>query len=313
MIPDLNLKSTGRWIGHGRPGELCLDGQKLNPETLNDQGLRERLRAKVRGFTSLELISCHVAAGPGRDFVRRLADMLGIRVYASSRAVGPAHLGGTYLLDFGYCPDSGCDLPGYEAAPVPGLNHLMPILTVPFENGYVGQRGANNQKADGINTFATMGIDRAYFSQNSSSDRFQTSSQLGLAQGNDVPGNLIIEIQGETFTIPGYIGWQDKLGGKSQSFGFLPADNLSLNPEHSTKGQDPDYDPQFREYAQNNSFTTDEWIVYGEYAASYITNTGLILLGADPQHVTDEYYDSNEVGGSADLKDVLNQLNAYLR
>ena len=206
MIPDLNPKSAVRWIGHGRPGELCLDGQKLNPETLNDQGLRARLRAKVQGFTSLELISCHVAAGPGRDFVRRLADMLGIRVYASSRAVGPAHLGGTYLLDFGYCPDSGCDLPGYEAAPVPGLNHLMPLVSVPFDNGIVGDQGTNPNKILKLTNFSTLNIQISFFQQNSSTGQFVAGTQ-----GNDIPGYLKIVLDdGTTYSIFGAINWQDK-------------------------------------------------------------------------------------------------------
>ena len=301
MKSDLLTQVTARWIGHVRPGEVCLDGQQLNAETLNDRGLRERLRAKVRGFTGLELISCHVAAGPGRDFVRRLADILGIRVFASSRAVGPAHLGGTYWLDFGYCPDSGCDLPGYEAAPVPGLNHLMPLISVPFENGIVGDQGTNPNKLLKLTNFSTLNIQISFFQQNSSTGQFVD----GGTQGNDIPGYLKIVLDdGTASTISGAINWQDKTGNTTETFGFLPGVDTDIavldaagNPVLiSTYEVDGEGDTIY-----------ENWVIRGEnHSGGRISNFGLERIGNSLTYV-----DGEDNSGSADPVDV-DDLNAYL-
>ena len=301
MKSDLLTQVTARWIGHGRPGEVCLDGQQLNAETLNDRGLRERLWAKVRGFTGLELISCHVAAGPGRDFVRRLADILGIRVFASSRAVGPAHLGGTYWLDFGYCPDSGCDLPGYEAAPVPGLNHLMPLISVPFENGIVGDQGTNPNKLLKLTNFSTLNIQISFFQQNSSTGQFVD----GGTQGNDIPGYLKIVLDdGTASTISGAINWQDKTGNTTETFGFLPGVDTDIavldaagNPVLiSTYEVDGEGDTIY-----------ENWVIRGEnHSGGRISNFGLERIGNSLTYV-----DGEDNSGSADPVDV-DDLNAYL-
>ena len=194
------------------------------------------LRAKVQGFTSLELISCHVAAGPGRDFVRQLAGMLGIRVYASSRAVGPAHLGGTYLLDFGYCPESGCDLPGYEAAPVTGLTTLLasrqPYVSVTFTHGYIGTQ-ANQQQPQDIYVFGSNFTDGDGATPVSLSARKMTTVTTFLTRaafkGNDVVGELVFKFSGnygengESEAIfPGFLNFRETPGGKIQVFGFIP-------------------------------------------------------------------------------------------
>ena len=253
MISDLNSKPTARWIGHGRSGEICVDGQRLNPESLNDQGLRERLRAKVAGFTSLELISCHVAAGPGRYFVRRLADLLGIRVFASSRSVGPAHLGGTYLLDFGYCPESGRDLPGYEAAPVAGLTTLLasrqPYVSVTFTHGYIGTQ-ANQQQPQDIYVFGSnftdgdTAISSVTFRQKD--DDGNNLFDEGGFQGNDVVGELVVKFSGnygengESEAIfPGFLNFRETPGGKIQVFGFIPYNAPYFAADYPTNPDQP--------------------------------------------------------------------------
>ena len=307
-----------RFVGHGAPGTFQLNGEKINAAHFANRHFVSRLQSLVEAAPCVELLSCRVALGDvGRDFVRTFARAVGKPVFASSKYVGPASLGGTYVLDFGYCPKTNKDLDGYQAAPVEGLNHLLPVLTVPFDAGYIGKRGTNNQKNNDVNSFANMNIDKAYFSQVSTTDQFQNRSAFGEAQGNDVPGTLTIESGGQTFEIPGYIGWQDKLGGVSQSFGFLPSDNFTLNP-------DPSPDIMFQQYNQNGTIdgSAIEWVAYGEDVTDneslnypWISNVGLVLYGADATHVAEEYGVSvpgNDVGGSADLKDVLNKLNEYL-
>ena len=304
---------NARWVGHGFPGGFELNGSVVTSASLDDPKAVQALSARLKGARSLELLSCFVADGIGKQFVRKLAQALGVSVFASSRAVGPAHLGGTYFLDYGYCPSRDQDVDGYQAQPVQGLNTLLPVLTVPFYDGYVGKRGTNNQKNNDINTYASMGIDKAYFSQVSTTNEFQERSSFGEAQGNDVPGYLTIESGGKSFQIPGYIGWQDKLGGKSQSFGFLPDDNFVYDT--AANG----FSIQFQNYKSGNAGVDgapEDWVVYGEYADTLdgdISNFGLVLFGVDQDHYTNEFQVmGNDVGGSADLKDVLRQLNEYL-
>ena len=318
------LGKNARWVGHGFPGGFELSGSVVTSASLDDPKTVNELRARLDGASSLELLSCFVADGIGKEFVRKLAHALGVSVFASSRAVGPAHLGGTYFLDYGYCPDSDQDLPGLQVNPVPGLNILLPLLTVPFTDGFIGQRGANNQQNKGINIWGNLidptsasdlYIDKISFSQQSTTTSFMTGADLGF-QGNDVPGFLTIEIQGETFRIDGYIGWQDKDGGKTQAFGFLPGYDLVVDPDHSTKGQTPSYDPQFTDYRSGGNPTYD-FISWGEDTSGpdgnpWDTNYGLLALGADTTFQKSEYTEANDIQGSADLKDVLNELNSYL-
>ena len=211
------------------------------------------MRAKVAGFTSLELISCHVAAGPGRYFVRRLADLLGIRVFASSRSVGPAHLGGTYLLDFGYCPESGRDLPGYEAAPVAGLTTLLasrqPYVSVTFTHGYIGTQ-ANQQQPQDIYVFGSnftdgdTAISSVTFRQKD--DDGNNLFDEGGFQGNDVVGELVVKFSGnygengESEAIfPGFLNFRETPGGKIQVFGFIPYNAPYFAADYPTNPDQP--------------------------------------------------------------------------
>ena len=88
-------------------------------------------------------------------------------------------------------------------------------VSVPFNEGFVGTVGANTQQADSIKTFATLGISRILFSQNSRSSSFEI-------QGNDIPGTLRLFQGSQYIDIPGAIVW--RWPNKSPySLGFIPS------------------------------------------------------------------------------------------
>ena len=291
---------TVRWVVHGRPGELCFKGKKLDVSSLQNPDQLALAREALKDADALELISCRVAAGSGRQFVRRLAQALGVRVFASSRPVGPSRLGGTYFLDFGYCPFLDRDLPGYEADPVPGLNHLMATLSVPFENGIVGDQGTNPNKTLALTNFSTLNIQISFFQQNSNTGQFVD----GGSQGNDIPGFLkIVLSDGTSYSISGAINWQDKTGNTTETFGFLPGDDTDISVRYANGAfvPIPTYDNS------GNVTGSEDWIIRGaNHASGRISNFGLEKINNGLS-----YTDGDNNSGSADPVDV-NDLNAYL-
>ena len=71
------------------------------------------------------------------------------------------------------------------------------IISVPFPDGWIGTVGTNPQKADNVQSFATMGIARMFLTQSSNSGKFEI-------QGNDV--NIVLKIElldGSVLELPG--------------------------------------------------------------------------------------------------------------
>ena len=87
------------------------------------------------------------------------------------------------------------------------------VVSVPFNEGFIGTVGSNTQKADSIKTFATLGIGRILFSQNSSSFEIQ---------GNDIPGTLRLFQGTQYIDIPGAIVWRWP-NQSPYSLGFIPS------------------------------------------------------------------------------------------
>ena len=151
------------------------------------------------------------------------------------------------------------------------------VVSVPFNEGFVGTVGSNTQKANSIKTFAALGISRIVFSQNSASSSFEI-------QGNDIPGTLRL-FQGTQYVdVPGAIVW--RWPNKSPySLGFIPSVGVSTT---ITNGM------------------TSVTITGGGAA-------GASNLGVKVNNSTFLLTDGNDVSGSAaNLKSVLDSLNSYL-
>ena len=238
--------TTARIIEHGAPGSFQFEDLDVTIQSLHDPDVLSRLSSALDGADRLELISCRVALGDtGKSFVRALARALGVSVFASSSFVGPAALGGTYLLDFGHDPSTSEDVAGYHAEPVPGLATLMPqdfpYVGVTFTHGYIGTQANQQQPQDiylfGANWDVSRNADTAIESigfRQQDSDEDGLFSTGGL-QGNDVVGELVITFSGpygengETQAIfPGFLNFRETPGGKLQVFGFIP---LGTGPE----------------------------------------------------------------------------------
>jgi gliding motility-associated-like protein len=94
-------------------------------------------------------------------------------------------------------------------------------LSVPFSNGFIGVVGSNSQSANTIKTFATLGIAKAFFVQQSSTGSFQL-------QGNDISGTIRLQLSsGQIIEFPGAIVWRQTNGSTVQSFGIIPSSTIS--------------------------------------------------------------------------------------
>jgi hypothetical protein len=94
------------------------------------------------------------------------------------------------------------------------------VISVPFTNGFVGTRGSSAGTANNVLTYATLGIDRAFFIQNSSTTQFQLQSGL---QGNDIYGTLrLVRTSGATIDIPAVANWRQNDGNYTYLIGILP-------------------------------------------------------------------------------------------
>ncbi len=75
-------------------------------------------------------------------------------------------------------------------------------ISVPFSVGFIGTVGNNSQTANNIKTFNTLGITRAFFVQNSTTNLFQL-------QGNDIAGFVRLQLNnGQLIDIPGAVVWR---------------------------------------------------------------------------------------------------------
>ena len=148
-------------------------------------------------------------------------------------------------------------------------------VSVPFSEGFIGTVGNNSQTANGIKTFSTLGIAKAFFVQQSSSGQF-------ALQGNDISGTIRLQLaSGQVIEFPGAIVWRTPNSGGYQTFGIIPSSTMS-----------------------SISFT------YGGSSNFTISNTS--NLGFKKIGESISYTDNTSVSGNAATTGLLDDLNAYL-
>ena len=91
------------------------------------------------------------------------------------------------------------------------------LISVPFQEGFVGQIGSSNRQATNVLRFSTLGISSSVVQQNSSTNVFESPT------GNDIPVTLVLNSGIDTLSIPGNISWKIKQGNNLQVFGFTPS------------------------------------------------------------------------------------------
>ena len=244
-----------RFVGHGDPGRLHLLDQIIDKSSLSKPHLIEDLKRKIGTSSVLEVMACRVAQGEiGRSFVRALAEVLNITVYASTQLVGPRELGGTYFLDYGYDAASGLELNGYAAASVPGLTTLLSqptsYVSATFTHGYMGTQ-SNQQQPQDIYVFGPTftGSDPAISSVAFRQDDTDGDGKFGGTglQGNDLDGELVITFSGpygmngaSQAVFPGYLNFRELENDGVHVFGFLlysaPTTDQVTVSENSVKG-----------------------------------------------------------------------------
>ena len=150
------------------------------------------------------------------------------------------------------------------------------IITVPFTNGFIGQQGSNPQTAQNVQNLSTLGIQVAYFAQNSSGAIFEV-------QGNDIVGTvtLVSSATGQTLDIPGAVVWRVTQMGNIEVIGFIP-------------------DPA-------NPVTNLSSIGLPAYQIDSNSNIGLKLISS-----TYVITDGTNISGNAATTGLLDALNAYL-
>jgi|GEM_PF-2366101 len=149
-------------------------------------------------------------------------------------------------------------------------------VSVPFSNGFIGVVGSNSQSANTIKTFATLGIAKAFFVQQSSTGSFQI-------QGNDIPGTIRLQLtSGQIIEFAGAIVWRQTTGSTVESFGLIPSTSIS---------------PITFSYGTGNTYTIN-------------TSSNLAFNKID-QPIT--YVDNtSQSGNAATGSNLLADLNAYL-
>ncbi len=98
-------------------------------------------------------------------------------------------------------------------------------ISVSFNDGFVGI-AANGNSSGSDWYLSSLGWSSIKFLQNS------TSATLFIAgaQGNDVPGNVIItDFSGTTYSIPGALNWRSPSGNNITMVVFIPATGVNLN------------------------------------------------------------------------------------
>ena len=161
------------------------------------------------------------------------------------------------------------------AAPLRAQN----ILSVPFNNGFIGATGSNAGQSNNVQSLASYGIARIFFIQNSTTSSFQI-------QGNDIAGTIrFVGTNGTTLDIPGAAVWRQNNGATTYLVGFVPQITGSLT-----------------------------WN-YGSGQTLTITNgetTGGTNIGAYFNSYAGPFSTSGNESGNAAKSGVLNGLNQYL-
>ena len=76
-------------------------------------------------------------------------------------------------------------------------------VSVPFNDGFIGEIGTNTQQANNIQRFSTLNIAKASFVQTTNSGRFE------LTQGNDILGTIRLQLtNGNKINIAGSLVWK---------------------------------------------------------------------------------------------------------
>ena len=164
---------------------------------------------------------------------------------------------------------------------------LANTVSVPFEEGFIGEMGNNSQKANNIQTFSTLDIDRAILSQSTSGSAF-------VLQGNDIPGTLtFVLLSDETVVVDGAIVWRFPNGAQEPSFGFIPAP------------------------ATNVSFSYGNGSTYTVRGSDFDTNqtpaSNIGLRNMSPNvNYNDGTVDGSNINGNAATNGLLTALNDYL-
>ena len=153
------------------------------------------------------------------------------------------------------------------------------LVSVPLPNGFVGTRGSSAGSAESVRTFATLGIARLFFIQNSSTNQFEL-------QGNDIPGTLrIVRTNGTTLDIPASANWRMNTGSTTDLIGILPRPASPITFAYSGGS------------IQITNGDTPGGTSIGGYVAGY---TGALAT------------DGSNQSGNAAQSQLLNGLNAYL-
>jgi len=99
-LEGLSSFSSLYLVTHGSPGSLCLGNTELSLSTLDiyTQALKSWFSASPKA--ELHLYACNVAAGDaGEEFVRKLNEITGAKISASTTKIGNEALGGNWELD----------------------------------------------------------------------------------------------------------------------------------------------------------------------------------------------------------------------
>jgi hypothetical protein len=161
---------------------------------------------------------------------------------------------------------------------VTGELRAQNLISVPFTDGFIGTRGSSAGTANGVLTYATLGIARTFFIQSSSTNTFEL-------QGNDIPGTLrIVRTDGTTLDIPASANWRNS-GGTTYLIGMLPrpASPITLT------------------YAGGSVQITDGTVPNGSSVGGYVAAYGGAVLA-----------DGASTSGNAAQSQVLGGLNSYL-
>ncbi|MFM7770018.1 MAG: Calx-beta domain-containing protein, partial [Bacteroidota bacterium] len=92
------------------------------------------------------------------------------------------------------------------------------LITVPFNNGFVGTNTGNNSASNCyyFSGVGGLGWTNVQFAQNSPTNIF-------VAQGNDIIGSVLItDANGVEWEIPGFIKWRTPSGGSPSTMVFAP-------------------------------------------------------------------------------------------
>lgn len=97
-------------------------------------------------------------------------------------------------------------------------------VTVPFTDGVLGIIGSNSQDIGSVKSFSTLGIQAAYFSQQTLDGTFYKN------QGNDITGQITLAFtNGKFVTFDGALVWEKKVGGTPTVYGYNAAVGVSFN------------------------------------------------------------------------------------